>query len=187
MNTAWPKEKLHFWPVKVQFYADVKSSRRYNLPMRLVTRGNCANYGRAAAQNPSTFMVAHLRSSATDGNNTCMNETTLTPHHLTTPGALRGSTISLPAFLSVADLASRYSVHPETIRRWIWSGLLGSIKLPGGHRVPLSAVEAFERTRLQLPCDTRLSVSRPRHRQGAGGGQASLARRAAFNSQSCVD
>ena len=53
-----------------------------------------------------------------------------------------------PGYFSVADLAFRYSVHAETIRRWIRSGLLASLKLPGGHRVPLVAVEAFERERL---------------------------------------
>jgi len=52
-------------------------------------------------------------------------------------------------FLTVIDLSRRYAVHRTTVRRWLRSGQLASIRLPGGYRVPREAVEAFERSRVR--------------------------------------
>jgi excisionase family DNA binding protein len=51
-------------------------------------------------------------------------------------------------FLTVFDLSERYAVHRTTVRRWLRSGQLASIRLPGGYRVPREALDAFERSRL---------------------------------------
>lgn len=36
--------------------------------------------------------------------------------------------------LTVADVAKRAKVHPETVRRWTRDGLLKAVTLPSGHK-----------------------------------------------------
>ncbi len=36
------------------------------------------------------------------------------------------------AFLTIQDVATRYQLHPETVRRWIIHGRLPALKLAGG-------------------------------------------------------
>ena len=38
--------------------------------------------------------------------------------------------------LTVDEVAERLKCHPQTVRRWIWSGKLGHVKVGGLVRVP---------------------------------------------------
>ena len=37
-----------------------------------------------------------------------------------------------PRYLTIQEVATRYQLHPETVRRWIIDGRLPAIKLAGG-------------------------------------------------------
>ena len=37
-----------------------------------------------------------------------------------------------PRYLTIQEVARRYQLHPETVRRWIIEGRLPAIKLAGG-------------------------------------------------------
>lgn len=37
-----------------------------------------------------------------------------------------------PRYLTIHEVARRYQLHPETVRRWIIEGRLPAIKLAGG-------------------------------------------------------
>lgn len=55
--------------------------------------------------------------------------------------------------LTVEEVAKRLRCHPQTVRRFIWSGKLGHVKVGGMVRVPESALERMiaeggERTRI---------------------------------------
>lgn len=43
--------------------------------------------------------------------------------------------------LTVEEVAGRLKCHPQTVRRWIWSGELRHVKVGGLVRVPEDAVE----------------------------------------------
>ena len=43
--------------------------------------------------------------------------------------------------LTVEEVAKRLRCHPQTVRRYIWSGKLGFVKVGGMVRVPESALE----------------------------------------------
>jgi len=43
--------------------------------------------------------------------------------------------------LTVAEAARRTGRHPETIRRWIWSGRIRAEKVGGRHLIPESELE----------------------------------------------
>lgn len=47
--------------------------------------------------------------------------------------------------LTVSDLAERWQFHPESIRKMIRQGRVPSVIIGRRKRVPLAAVEAFER------------------------------------------
>ena len=53
--------------------------------------------------------------------------------------------------LTVDEVAERLKCHPQTVRRWIWSGQLGHVKVGGLVRVPEEEVRRLlkdgERTR----------------------------------------
>jgi len=53
--------------------------------------------------------------------------------------------IKSEAFLTPAELASRWRWHPESIRRWARLGKLPIIKISRRTLIPLSAIEAIER------------------------------------------
>ena len=42
--------------------------------------------------------------------------------------------------LTVDEVAARVKCHPQTVRRWIWSGKLGHVKVGGLVRVPAEEV-----------------------------------------------
>lgn len=51
-----------------------------------------------------------------------------------------------PTHLTIADVAQRYQLHPETVRRWILQGRLPAVRLAGGtawriRDVDLDAIE----------------------------------------------
>lgn len=49
--------------------------------------------------------------------------------------------------LTVPEAAKRTGRHPETIRRWIWSGRLRSEKVSGRHLIPeaeLARIDAID-------------------------------------------
>jgi excisionase family DNA binding protein len=46
-------------------------------------------------------------------------------------------------YYSVNELAERLRVHPATVRRWLLSGELRGVRLPGGWRVSEEAVREF--------------------------------------------
>lgn len=58
------------------------------------------------------------------------------------------NTIELPAYLTIQDVARRYQLHPETVRRWILQGRLPAVKLAGSTAWRIRAVdlEAIERS-----------------------------------------
>lgn len=39
---------------------------------------------------------------------------------------------SVPVLLTTSEVAKRLKVHPATVRRWVESGSLSAINLPGG-------------------------------------------------------
>ena len=43
--------------------------------------------------------------------------------------------------LTVEEVANRLKCHPQTVRRWIWSGELGHVKVGGLVRVPEEAIQ----------------------------------------------
>jgi len=51
------------------------------------------------------------------------------------------------AFLTPYELAGRWAVSAQTVRRWIRAGKLVAFKSPGGggHRISLATVERIER------------------------------------------
>lgn len=51
------------------------------------------------------------------------------------------------AFLTPCELAGRWDVGEETVRRWIRSGKLAAFKSPGGggQRISMATVERWER------------------------------------------
>jgi excisionase family DNA binding protein len=50
-----------------------------------------------------------------------------------------------PATITIKDAAERLGVHENTVRNWIDRQVLGSYRLPSGHRrLPLSEVERIE-------------------------------------------
>jgi excisionase family DNA binding protein len=51
-----------------------------------------------------------------------------------------------PRYLTIQEVAARYQLHPETVRRWIIEGRLPAIKLAGGSawRVREEALVAIE-------------------------------------------
>ena len=51
-----------------------------------------------------------------------------------------------PRYLTIQEVATRYQLHPETVRRWIIEGRLPAIKLAGGSawRVREDALVAIE-------------------------------------------
>ena len=55
--------------------------------------------------------------------------------------------------LTVEDVATRLSVHPDTVRRWIKSGELRAINLGvrAGYRIPKSALDEFLKQREERP------------------------------------
>ena len=42
--------------------------------------------------------------------------------------------------LTVGEVANRLKCHPQTVRRWIWSGKLGHVKAGGLVRIPAEEV-----------------------------------------------
>lgn len=50
-----------------------------------------------------------------------------------------------PVFLTPAELAARWKIHPLTLRRWRHAGKLKASFLGRGVRIPISEVERFER------------------------------------------
>ncbi len=42
--------------------------------------------------------------------------------------------------LTVGEVANRLKCHPQTVRRWIWSGKLGHVKVGGLVRIPAEEV-----------------------------------------------
>jgi excisionase family DNA binding protein len=54
--------------------------------------------------------------------------------------------MSTEALLTVAEVAARLRVHPETVRRWLAQGRLEGVRPGGtkiGWRIPESALERF--------------------------------------------
>jgi excisionase family DNA binding protein len=54
---------------------------------------------------------------------------------------------------TVEEIATRLSVHPDTVRRWIKSGELRAINLGAraGYRIPKSALDEFLQQRQEHP------------------------------------
>jgi excisionase family DNA binding protein len=52
--------------------------------------------------------------------------------------------------LSVADVATRLKVHPETVRRWIRAGKIKARKTPGArdYRIRQSEIDRYEQDNL---------------------------------------
>ena len=53
--------------------------------------------------------------------------------------------------LTVEEIAERLRCHPQTIRRWIWSGKLDHVKVGGLVRVPESALQKLIEQGAQRP------------------------------------
>jgi excisionase family DNA binding protein len=56
-------------------------------------------------------------------------------------------------YLTVEDVATRLSVHPDTVRKWIKSGELRAINLGAraGYRISKSALDEFIQQREERP------------------------------------
>jgi excisionase family DNA binding protein len=61
----------------------------------------------------------------------------------------RGQTMAPEKYLTVQDVASQLSVHPDTVRKWIKTGELEAIPLGGtaGYRITQTAVDKFIKER----------------------------------------
>ena len=53
--------------------------------------------------------------------------------------------------LTVDEVAERVKCHPQTVRRWIWSGRLGHVKVGGLVRVPEEEVRRLLKQGETLP------------------------------------
>jgi len=53
--------------------------------------------------------------------------------------------------LTVEEIAKHLRCHPQTIRRWIWSGKLDHVKVGGLVRVPESALQKLVEQGAQRP------------------------------------